>query len=326
MAREIKKFDCDMCTPETLAVMEDADISRAWTSLQLQYLEAIRTGEETYEITNAGYWVRRELQKRELPFQDNTDFAIQTMRLTWPTSGEEENGQEMSSEAGVIIQAEVDGNTYTMWINKGDDDVPYAKISELPKAVREALPAEAQTIFMNVANSQLERGLTEQVSIASAWGALKNQGWEKGDDGKWSKVEKAGEFSITGEFTKFDSEQQLVFGWANVSKDEAGNTLVDSQGDTISPHELEKAAYDFVLEVRKAGEMHQRVDGIGTMVESVMLTLEKQAAMGIPEGSVPEGWWVGFKVAQDVFDKVKSGEYTMFSIGGRGIRSDYDGE
>jgi hypothetical protein len=58
------------------------------------------------------------------------------------------------------------------------------------------------------------------------------------------------------------------------------------------------------------------------MVESVVFTKEKMAAMGIPEGIVPEGWWIGYYIEEDTtWQKVKSGEYSMFSIGGRGTRT-----
>lgn len=69
--------------------------------------------------------------------------------------------------------------------------MPFARNSELPSAVRGALPGEAQTIFRNVVNSQLESGLPENRAFASAWAALRNQGWEKNPDtGKWRKVRK----------------------------------------------------------------------------------------------------------------------------------------
>lgn len=46
--------------------------------------------------------------------------------------------------------------------------------------------------------------------------------------------------------------------------------------------------------------------------------------MGIPEGIVPEGWWVGFQITdRDTWQKVKSGVYQMFSVDGRGQRRDY---
>lgn len=40
--------------------------------------------------------------------------------------------------------------------------------------------------------------------------------------------------------------------------------------------------------------------------------------MGIPEGVVPEGWWIGFKVTDDeVWEKVKDGAYPMFPLRAR---------
>lgn len=43
--------------------------------------------------------------------------------------------------------------------------------------------------------------------------------------------------------------------------------------------------------------------------------------MGIPEGTVPTGWWIGFKVTDDdVWAKVKDGTYPMFSIEGEAVR------
>lgn len=119
---------------------------------------------------------------------------------------------------------------------------------------------------------------------------------------------------------KADADQNMVFGWASVIENADGTPAVDSQGDVIYPDELEKAAYKFVLEVRKAGEMHRRVEGVGELVESVVLTKAKREAMGLPAGVT--GWWVGFKVAPEVFAKVKSGEYGGFSIGGRGSRKE----
>jgi hypothetical protein len=56
-------------------------------------------------------------------------------------------------------------------------------------------------------------------------------------------------------------------------------------------------------------------------------TKEKMQAMGIPDGTIPEGMWVGFYIPDDeVYAKVKSGEYRMFSIEGYGRRVCIDGE
>ena len=47
-----------------------------------------------------------------------------------------------------------------------------------------------------------------------------------------------------GILAKVDDDKRLVFGWANIIKDEEGQLLVDRQDDFIdSEDELEKAAY-----------------------------------------------------------------------------------
>ena len=92
----------------------------------------------------------------------------------------------------------------------------------------------------------------------------------------------------------------------------------------IDPETLEEAAYKFAEFYRDGGEMHERT-GVAVMVESVILTTEKQEAMGIPVGTLPVGWWLGFRVTDDdVWEKVKSGEYNMFSIGGEAIREEIE--
>lgn len=133
-------------------------------------------------------------------------------------------------------------------------------------------------------------------------------------------VAKAQRFRIQ----KVDEEKRLVFGWANVSVTVNGELVEDYQEDMIEPEELEKAAYKFAELYRDGGEMHEKT-GMAVMVESVMLTEEKQAAMGIPAGTLPVGWWIGFRVTDDdVWEKVKSGEYSMFSIGGTAVRTEVE--
>lgn len=120
--------------------------------------------------------------------------------------------------------------------------------------------------------------------------------------------------------TKRDDEKMLAFGWANVSIRSDGELIEDWQEDIVEPEDLEQAAYEFVQLYREGGEMHER-GGVATLVESVVFTEEKQRAMGIPEGTLPVGWWIGFKVLDaDVWEKVKDGTYSMFSIEGEAER------
>lgn len=131
------------------------------------------------------------------------------------------------------------------------------------------------------------------------------------------------DFKIDIDLKKIDEEQMLVFGWLSVAKDELGNDIIDKQGDIVPVEELEKAAYDFNLFARKAGDMHKNTNGVGRLVESVVFTEEKQKALGIPQGILKIGWFVGFKIDDvDVWKRIKSGELSAFSIGGKAQREE----
>lgn len=124
---------------------------------------------------------------------------------------------------------------------------------------------------------------------------------------------------LEGKIAKIDGDKFLVFGWASVA-DEKGAAVVDSQGDTIPIDTLEKAAYEYVLHSRTGGEMHE-VMGVAKLVESIVFTPEKLEMLGLDKDSLPHGWFVGFKVNDaEAWQKIKQGEYSMFSIGGRAIR------
>lgn len=127
------------------------------------------------------------------------------------------------------------------------------------------------------------------------------------------------------EISKADVDKQQIFGWASVVEVN-GEPVVDLQGDHISVDEMEKAGYEYVMKSRRGGDMHLRNNWEpiqkSEMIESFIVTPEKRDAMGLPD-SVPSGWWVGFKVQDpSVWDMVKSGERTGFSIHGHGRRSD----
>ena len=140
---------------------------------------------------------------------------------------------------------------------------------------------------------------------------------ENGDDEEGEGKPAAKSWSIPFTVAKADPDQRLIFGWASVVEQD-GQLVIDKQGDIILPEDLEKAAYDFVLYARKHGEMHDRI-GTGQLVESMVFTREKQAALGVDLKKV--GWWVGFKVNDDkTWAAHKRGELPEFSIGGSGRR------
>lgn len=161
---------------------------------------------------------------------------------------------------------------------------------------------------------------TEAVEETDAEGVVKankkparRRKW--GEDPEYDRV--MSNFGMTPGAEGEDIEQQIVFGWANVTVQEDGTTPFDWQGDVIDTDVLESAAYNFVLQHGLANQAHEYDTECGWLVESMMFTKEKMAALSIPEGTIPEGWFVGFYIPDpDVYKKVKNGEYNMFSIEG----------
>lgn len=189
----------------------------------------------------------------------------------------------------------------------------FAGIEDLPKKIRNKLSEQAQWVFLNTYNEYLHYYVGE-VAWKLAWDDVMNA--------DLLEIAKEDEIQIT----KSDDDEQLVFGWANVSINSDGTLPVDYQDDITLPETLEKAAYQFVLKYRASGEQHQG-DVQGHLVESIMFTKDKMEALGIPEGTVSEGWWVGFHIPnQEVFEKVKKGHYKMFSIEGTAKRLKVGGD
>lgn len=116
-------------------------------------------------------------------------------------------------------------------------------------------------------------------------------------------------------------DKRLVFGWANVVATPDDEIVKDRQQDMIlNSWELEKAAYNYMIRSRQAGEEHLQV-GVGKAVESMVFTKDKMDQLGIPQGTLPVGWWIGFHVNDnDVWELVKSGDYSCFSVHGTGLR------
>jgi hypothetical protein len=131
------------------------------------------------------------------------------------------------------------------------------------------------------------------------------------------RLRKMKPFEILTDVDKRNDEQQIAYGWASVST-EGGADIIDTQGDLIDIADIAKAAHDFMLYSRTAGDMHDRI-GVGQVVESIVFTPELQESLGIDLGK--SGWFIGMKIHdEDVWARVKSGELGAFSLGGTGIR------
>lgn len=111
---------------------------------------------------------------------------------------------------------------------------------------------------------------------------------------------------------KADEEKRIVYGVVLEPETE------DSQGDVISAGEIEQAAHRFLVESRVIGNRH-RGPAEAELVESWIVPDDIEF-----EGQhVLKGSWVAAVHVSDdnLWEKIKSGEYTGFSVGGWGERA-----
>lgn len=114
-----------------------------------------------------------------------------------------------------------------------------------------------------------------------------------------------------GPIFKIDKEKRVVYGIVLEPE------VVDSQGDIISAEAIERAAHRFLIESRVIGESHEYL-AEAYPVESFIAPIDFE--MGGQE--VRKGTWIlAVKVMDDeLWQKVKDGEFTGFSVGGYATR------
>ena len=86
----------------------------------------------------------------------------------------------------------------------------------------------------------------------------------------------------------------------------------DAQGDVVSPEEIERAAHRFLVEGGGVAEMHGAT-GAGDVVESFI-------ARDNDPHFAPGAWVLGVRLRPEAWERVRRGELTGFSVGGRGVR------
>ena len=120
-------------------------------------------------------------------------------------------------------------------------------------------------------------------------------------------------FKTYAKVLKVQEELGLVLGWGIVCT-EKGEPYFDLQNDHIPEDSMLKAATDFMINSRRAKEMHCR-SGAGEVIFAFPLTSEVQKVFGIECSKT--GLMVVLKPDAEMLEKFKSGELTGFSIGGR---------
>ena len=125
-------------------------------------------------------------------------------------------------------------------------------------------------------------------------------------------------FSTGAKFLKIDEELGLILGFAIICKQD-GKDYFDVQDDHIPEASMLKAATDFMIHSRIAGEMHDGdEDGVveaGQVVFAFPLTTEIAKAFDIKTPRT--GLMIAMKPHDEaMLEKFRNGEFTGFSIGG----------
>lgn len=133
---------------------------------------------------------------------------------------------------------------------------------------------------------------------------------------------------------KVDLERRLFGGWAYIAHAQDGTQVVDHSGDVVDTPEawdsLSDAFVDYALESR-SGDLNHEEFGAADLVELFISDAEKRAALGLPEGSLPDGVYVSFKARRSpagrrLWEQIKSGAIRSLSIVGEGWRESLEGD
>ncbi len=116
---------------------------------------------------------------------------------------------------------------------------------------------------------------------------------------------------------KTDDEQRKI--WAVVLEPDT----VDHQGDSISAEEIQKAAHNFMTDY-VCGDAEMGLDHEETTPEVVICEsyIAPSRFRAINGQAIQKGSWIVCSqiLDENIWKKVKSGEFTGYSIGGVGTR------
>ncbi len=186
---------------------------------------------------------------------------------------------------------------------------------------------DSQSSFMSACVSEVKaEGKTHEQAVGKCLGMWANKSFDKSIE-NFQKGINIMKKEFRCDIQKFDDELGIAFGWFSIAR--VGDEIVeDSDEHRIQPSELEKAAYQFTLQSRQAGENHIK-KGVGELIETIAFTKEKQELIvkSLKEIGVEnpvcdlgvDGWWGGFYIPpehSDIRKALREGEYVSFSIGG----------
>ena len=305
--------------PEGTYMLRNLNYKTKWVDGQKTWLDM----RDDLDAASEGFKTHRSLKK---PIMEEFEKQVKPIADKWAKRRDEGASQEELNSLAKEYTTKWDAlkpqieqearaayvGQYHSWLNShaGEYGFEYSFTPTSTKARKSYTMEKIEEIEKSTGEIVLDRKIAEDVEQIVTE-LLKEYPRELQEDTKKS-------FNIY----KTDNDKRLVFGWASIAITVDGEQLEDRQKDMIDPEDLEESAYDYVLNFRDTGEEHiPTMRKKGKLVESCVFTAEKQKAMGIPEGTIPVGWWVGFKIEDDAaWERVKNGTYRMFSIEGKASR------
>jgi len=95
--------------------------------------------------------------------------------------------------------------------------------------------------------------------------------------------------------------------------------IADAQDDVMSASSIEEMAHDFLIRSRKFDDRHSWRQVAAMPVES---WIQRETTNLFGQVVKAGSWVIGVKIFDDgIWQKVRSGVYKAFSIGGRGVRT-----
>jgi len=125
------------------------------------------------------------------------------------------------------------------------------------------------------------------------------------------------EVSLVSKIAMVEDEKRLVYGVVLVPDE------VDSQGDVARAEVIEEAAHDYLASSRAVSKMHME-PATASVVESYIAPCDlRLSANEVRKGS----WVITVKVGdEELWGRIRSGEYGGFSVGGLAERTSNEKE
>ena len=208
-------------------------------------------------------------------------------------------------EEDVPIQADADSDDELLEEIPEEDDIPGDDASDLIDDIREVL-AEHE-----VGSEEEPLDKEDEDEDEDLPEFLKEDDDEEEDEDEVSKVMKSYRVPI---IVAKGSDQQIVYGVVSEPN------VIDLQGDRLSKSEIRAACHKFMQTGQRIGKEHSGVAKASIIESYIAPTDFKCNGQVVKSGS----WVMGVKIFdKDLWQAIKKGEITGFSIAGRGTRTPF---